>query len=262
MSAYAAAGGANNKGGGGGGGGGKDQRAYASGDGVGAPGPAAEEAAAAEGEDGGDGGYGHAGAANAGKLFGMTEYGPPGPGGGGGGGGGSGGGGGGGGGSPHQPFPRGANFADMLASERGPDPFVPYRPGEAYGAVEDSMGFHSNGNGGGPGHGGRGSPVPIGAEASRRLARYTSPTRRAESQLAELMGGSKVDRLGLFMSARSQQLARRKFLCEIDGKVFSTMNLMRIHFERHYAADADTWWRQQLHMDPTVGAGGGAIAGY
>lgn len=147
----------------------------------------------------------------------------------------------------------------MLARERGPDPFAPYRPGEVYGAVESSVGFGNGGRGGASLE----SQGPIGAEASRRLARYTSPTRRAESQLQELMGGmgNKVDRLGLFMSARSQQLARRKFLCEIDGKVFSTMNLMRIHFERHYAADADTWWRQQLHMDPTVPRGG-AIAAY
>jgi hypothetical protein len=61
--------------------------------------------------------------------------------------------------------------------------------------------------------------------AAQRLARYTSPTRRAESQLSELMGGSKVDRLGLFMSARSQQLARRKFLCEIDGRGVTPLHL-------------------------------------
>jgi hypothetical protein len=54
----------------------------------------------------------------------------------------------------------------------------------------------------------------------------------------------------------------------VDGKVFSTMNLMRIHFERRYAADADTWWRQQLHMDPAAlaaaggGGGGSPIAAY
>jgi tetratricopeptide (TPR) repeat protein/energy-coupling factor transporter ATP-binding protein EcfA2 len=214
---------------------------YAIGDGVGAPGPAAAAAAAD-----GDGGYGGAGGTNPSKLFGVTDYHNHG--------GRSGGAGGnfrGGGGSPHKPYPRGANFADMLTSERGPDPFAPYRPGEAHGAVQASAGFHPGGGTDlrGPGDG----VAPIGSEASRRLARYTSPTRRAESQLVALMGSRTVDRLGLFMSARSQQLARRKFLCEIDGKVFSTMNLMRIHFERHFEADADTWWRQQLHMDPTAG---------
>ena len=265
------------------------ERWYASGDGYGAPGPAAEAAAAMEEEEaaapadaaaahaaadenkaangeeehGNNDGYGNVGAANPGMLFGTSAERPPGRNGGSG--------------SPQQPhyYPRGANFADMLARERGPDPFAPYRPGEAYGAVDVPMSFRhggpgglrgggSSGGGSPAGGGGRGgdSPVPIGAEASKRLARYTSPTRRAESQLQELMGGNKVDRLGLYMSARSQQLARRKFLCEIDGKVFSTMNLMRIHFERHYMADADTWWRQQLHMDPTVAGVGGGIAGY
>lgn len=212
---------------------------YASEDGVGAPGPAAE--AAEIGADDDDG-YSHTGAANTGKLFGMAERNRHGHEGGGG--------------NHYYSYPRGANFADMLASERGPNPFAPYRQGEAFGAVNASTGFTGGSGAGSPGGG---SPVPIGPAASQRLARYTSPTRRAESQLAELMGGAKVDRLGLFMSARSQQLARRKFLCEIDGKVFSTMNLMRIHFERNYREDADTWWRQQLHMDPTAG---GAVAGY
>jgi len=64
------------------------------------------------------------------------------------------------------------------------------------------------------------------------------------------MGAGKIDRLGLFISARSQQVGRRKFLCEIDGKTFSTMNLMRVHFERHYAKDADVWWERQVNMDP------------
>ena len=87
-------------------------------------------------------------------------------------------------------------------------------------------------------------------EGPGHLARYTSPTRRAESQLAGLMGAGKIDRLGLFISARSQQVGRRKFLCEIDWKTFSTMNLMRVHFERHYAKDADVWWERQVNMDP------------
>jgi hypothetical protein len=28
------------------------------------------------------------------------------------------------------------------------------------------------------------------------------------------------------------------------------MNLMRVHFERHYAKDADVWWERQVNMDP------------
>jgi hypothetical protein len=31
-------------------------------------------------------------------------------------------------------------------------------------------------------------------------------------------------------------------VCEIDGKAFSTMNLMRVHFDLHYAHDAEVWW--------------------
>ena len=48
------------------------------------------------------------------------------------------------------------------------------------------------------------------------------------------------------MSARSQQLGRRKFLCDIDWRTFSTMNLLRAHFERNYVEDADAWWRKQV----------------
>ena len=83
-----------------------------------------------------------------------------------------------------------------------------------------------------------------------RAARHAS----AESDdVAELPGVGRVDRLGLYMAARSQQVARRKFLCELDGKVFSTMNLMRVHFERHYAAEADAWWHKQMRSDPAWG---------
>jgi hypothetical protein len=109
---------------------------YASEDGVGRAGPAAAAY---------DAGYGRAGPADQARLFGTTVS-PHGGGGGadvGGRGGGGGGdvygygvgGGGVGVGSPNYPYPRGAAFADMLAAERGPDPFAPYRPGETLGAV-------------------------------------------------------------------------------------------------------------------------------
>ena len=67
-----------------------------------------------------------------------------------------------------------------------------------------------------------------------------------------MLGVGKVgaeDVLGMYLAARSQQVARRKFLCEIDGKVFSTMNLMRVHFERHYQADAEAWWNRHRRTD-------------
>ena len=87
----------------------------------------------------------------------------------------------------------------------------------------------------------------FGKDAAGRLANFTSPTRRAQEQITKIIGtGKGSDRLSLFMSARSQQLGRRKFLCDIDGRTFSTMNLMRAHFERNYVEDADAWWRKQV----------------
>ena len=93
-----------------------------------------------------------------------------------------------------------------------------------------------------------------GRDLSLSLAATASP--RASSggrDLGELLGlGARVgaeDVLGMYLVARSQQVARRKFLCEIDGKVFSTMNLMRVHFERHYQADAEAWWSRHRRAD-------------
>ena len=167
------------------------------------------------------------------------------------------------GGPARSPYPRGSSFSDMLARERGPDPFRHYRPSDLYdGGVNDvasePIADGAPGEAGGDVGGVAAGPLGYlgGSEGAGRLARYTSPTRRAESQLAGLMGAGRVDRLGLFISARSQQVGRRKFLCEIDGKTFSTMNLMRVHFERHYAKDADVWWERQVNMDPGFGGVG------
>ena len=151
----------------------------------------------------------------------------------------------------------------MLARERGPDPFRHYRPSDLYDAgvndvASEPIADGAPGEAGGDVGGVAAGPLGYlgGSEGAGRLARYTSPTRRAESQLAGLMGAGRVDRLGLFISARSQQVGRRKFLCEIDGKTFSTMNLMTVHFERHYAKDADVWWERQVNMDPGFGGVG------
>ena len=138
---------------------------------------------------------------------------------------------------------RGENFAEMLARERGPDPFRAYRPSAGFDGPALSPAGSARG-------GGDFARARIGDAAARRLARHAS----AESDdVAELPGVGRVDRLGLYMAARSQQVARRKFLCELDGKVFSTMNLMRVHFERHYAAEADAWWHKQMRSDPAWG---------
>ena len=149
----------------------------------------------------------------------------------------------------------------MLARERGVDPFRRHRPSDLWNdAGKNDVASEPVGDEEAGGDVGGVAAGPLGylggSEGVGRLARYTSPTRRAESQLAGLMGAGRVDRLGLFISARSQQVGRRKFLCEIDGKTFSTMNLMRVHFERHYAKDADVWWERQVNMDPGFGGVG------
>ena len=145
----------------------------------------------------------------------------------------------------------------MLARERGPNPFQGFRAPESFDARALSP----------KGAASRGGDAPTGTENAERagasgagrdlslsLAATASP--RASSggrDLGELLGlGARVgaeDVLGMYLVARSQQVARRKFLCEIDGKVFSTMNLMRVHFERHYQADAEAWWSRHRRAD-------------
>ena len=146
---------------------------------------------------------------------------------------------------PQYPYPRGSDFSDMLRRERGPDPFAAYLPargggrrggGGGGGSDDDDDDDASDDDGFG-----------FGKDAAGRLANFTSPTRRAQEQITKIIGtGKGSDRLSLFMSARSQQLGRRKFLCDIDGRTFSTMNLLRAHFERNYVEDADAWWRKQV----------------
>jgi len=77
-----------------------------------------------------------------------------------------------------------------------------------------------------------------------------SPAQKAQKQVETLLGGQSgdVDFLGLFMTARSQQLGKRRFVCELDGQEFTTLNIMRVHFERRYAGEAERWWRQQAGM--------------
>ena len=77
-----------------------------------------------------------------------------------------------------------------------------------------------------------------------------SPAQQAQKQVESLLGGQSgdVDFLGLFMTARSQQLGKRRFVCELDGQEFTTLNIMRVHFERRYAGEAERWWRQQAGM--------------
>ena len=74
-----------------------------------------------------------------------------------------------------------------------------------------------------------------------------SPAQVAQQQVSSFLGsqGDQVDVIGLFMAARSEQISKRKFVCELDGQEFTTLNIMRVHFERKYAREAQAWWIQQ-----------------
>jgi len=124
--------------------------------------------------------------------------------------------------------PKGLDFSSMLAAERGSNPFKELaKPASKAASVFPAKAFGDEG------------------EGERGGGDARSPSKRAQDSLDRLLQGGKVDPLGLFMSARSRQEGRRAFVCEIDGKTFSTMNLMRIHFERVYAQQAADWWASQ-----------------
>ena len=135
-------------------------------------------------------------------------------------------------------------FSDMLASERGPNPF---RGGQTTARL-DSLAL---------------SPKGAASRASERVRdphRTSAQTERLAGQfdyafskqangtkdLGAILGVGETefaaDAVGAFCAARSRRVSRRKFVCEIDGKAFSTMNLMRVHFDLHYAHDAEVWW--------------------
>ena len=42
------------------------------------------------------------------------------------------------------------------------------------------------------------------------------------------------------------QLGKKKWRCELDGKEFSTMNIMRAHFEKNYTEQALAWFEEQV----------------
>jgi len=41
-------------------------------------------------------------------------------------------------------------------------------------------------------------------------------------------------------------LGKKKWRCELDGKEFSTMNIMRAHFEKNYKEQALAWFEEQV----------------
>ena len=84
--------------------------------------------------------------------------------------------------------------------------------------------------------------------AQAALAKPSAPTEaKTLEQVTSFLGsqGDQVDVIGLFMAARSEQISKRKFVCELDGQEFTTLNIMRVHFERKYAREAQAWWIQQ-----------------
>jgi hypothetical protein len=143
----------------------------------------------------------------------------------------------------------------MLARERGANPFDVFRVQETSRAAR-GLSPKSPASGrekeGPPPRDRSEHPDPAGALSG------AASERAGGRHLEELLGvrdGAAQDVLGLYLAARSQQLGRRKFLCEIDGKVFSTMNLMRVHFERRYAADAEAWWNRHKRLDRVLWRG-------
>ena len=150
--------------------------------------------------------------------------------------------------SPGHASEFGPDFSDMLARERGPNPFHGFKASESF----DARSLSPKGVASRAGEATT-ERVFDRRDLSSSLAVTASPRGASVPRdLGEVLGVGKVgaeDVLGMYLAARSQQVARRKFLCEIDGKVFSTMNLMRVHFERHYQADAEAWWNRHRRAD-------------
>ena len=42
-----------------------------------------------------------------------------------------------------------------------------------------------------------------------------------------------------------EKVGKKKWRCGLDGKEFSTMNIMRAHFEKNYKEQAMEWFEQQ-----------------
>ncbi|EKX50642.1 hypothetical protein GUITHDRAFT_151209 [Guillardia theta CCMP2712] len=47
-----------------------------------------------------------------------------------------------------------------------------------------------------------------------------------------------------FMDAHSEQIGPKKFVCTLDGKQFSTRNILRAHFEKNYKKEAMSWYEE------------------
>ena len=151
--------------------------------------------------------------------------------------------------SPGHTSEFGPDFSDMLARERGPNPFHGFKASESL----DTRALSPKGVASKAAGEATTERVLDRRDLSLSLEATASPRGASVPRdLGEVLGVGKVgaeDVLGMYLAARSQQVARRKFLCEIDGKVFSTMNLMRVHFERHYRADAEAWWNRHRRLD-------------
>eukprot|EP00802_Teleaulax_amphioxeia_P031307 Tamp_34458.p1 GENE.Tamp_34458~~Tamp_34458.p1 ORF type:complete len:190 (-),score=55.38 Tamp_34458:32-574(-) len=47
-----------------------------------------------------------------------------------------------------------------------------------------------------------------------------------------------------FMMAHSEQVGKKKWRCELCEKEFSTVNIMRVHFEKAHKKEAMTWFQE------------------
>jgi len=50
--------------------------------------------------------------------------------------------------------------------------------------------------------------------------------------------------LDAFMTDHSEQVGKKKFRCELDGKTFTSEKLLRKHFEENYMEEAMEWYQE------------------
>ena len=142
----------------------------------------------------------------------------------------------------------GQSFSDMLEAERGENPF---RSNGAMALQQDAARAPL---GGGSGISGESAGVKEHMVVLAKQSRLTQPVGSSHvagdptHPLQALVSKGDMDRIGLFMCARSEQIGRRQFLCELDGHTFSTIHLLRAHFEKNYQREAEEWWNAQQYL--------------
>lgn len=132
----------------------------------------------------------------------------------------------------------GASLDAMLEAERGVSPF---REGGAALIQNDAMRAPLGAGVGGV----KDHMLALAKQGQHPPAATSSASAAKPHPLQSLMAQGQVDKVELFMCARSEQIGRRQFLCELDGHVLSTIDLLRAHFRKNYAREAEEWWAAQ-----------------